>query len=383
MKIIFLEEAANLGGARIATVDLAANLNKLPNVTSLIYDVAGTCEPFIDYCNSKNIKCNVIAPLKRPLIVSSTSVLKKVINALKLLLRIGKVNHKIRKIIKQEKPDYIIVNSYRRLIYLLGTNKSTEVCFMAHGWYLPQEISFFNRWLLRKVPTKIFCGSQATKHAIYANRLLPLKSLYVVRNFIEINDLPKEIAIIPNSDGCFKILHSAGFTKGKGQLVSVEIARILKERGFKFKLVFTGLIYAQSESKNYYYQVVELVNKYGLESDIEFIIGKNNVIDYFRACDVLIFPSQTEGFGLVVMEAMSVRKPVIANSVGGVTDLILDNFTGFLPSHDNAEEYANIIMRLSSDSNLYNRITENAYRLVSEAYSAKNQIDSIKKAFQL
>lgn len=377
MKIIFIEEAANLGGARIATVDLVANLNRENGVSAKILDISGTCKPFLDYCEEKNVECNIIAKLNRPLIVSSPSLFQRIGNALRLAGRIIKVRKKLRAILKHESPDYIILNGYRRLLYLWGIKTEADICFYAHGWYIPQQISRFQKYLLSTVPTKFLCVSEATKHAVYANGFLPLDSIHVVHNGIDISALKKEIAYLPDTANCFKILHCGGFTSGKSQLVSVEIARALKQHKFKFKLIFTGIIYAHKESRQYYESVVNKVAEYGLENDVIFIVGKSNVIDYFRACDVLIHPSETEGLPLVVMEAMALHKPVIANSVGGVTDYILNGYTGFLPRHNCITDYADTIMRLAHDCNLYDYIVSNAYELVSEHFTVDVQLNSL------
>lgn len=381
MKVLFIEEAANLGGARIATVDLVANINKTGNIQARIIDISGTCKPFLEYCKAAGVDCQVVSPLRNPLIISSKSPIRRLINSVKFIQRFFRVKKKLRLIIKEEQPDFIILNGYRRLMYLWGYKGTAKICFYAHGWYIPQQISRFQKFLLKRIPHRIICVSEATKHAIYASSILPLNSIYVVHNGINIKTLPKGIATIPNSDGCFRILHSGGFTKGKSQLVSVEIARILKERGFKFKLVFTGIIYAYAESQDYYNEVLNKVKEYNLDNEVFFVVGKSNVIDYFRACDVLIHPSETEGLPLVVMEAMALKKPVIANSVGGVTDYILDGYTGFLPMHDNVNEYAEKIIKLATNKQCYDYISTNAYNLVSKHFTVDTQLESLMKIF--
>ena len=49
-----------------------------------------------------------------------------------------------------------------------------------------------------------------------------------------------------------------------------------------------------------------------------------------RACDLLVVPSRWEGFGLVALEAMRVGKPVIASTVGGLPEIVVDGVTGRL-----------------------------------------------------
>ena len=66
-------------------------------------------------------------------------------------------------------------------------------------------------------------------------------------------------------------------------------------------------------------------------------VPEEQVIEEYRRHDVLVFPSTYEGFGLVVLEAMSQGLPVIAAPVGCATDLIRDGETGVIvPPRDGA-----------------------------------------------
>ncbi len=66
--------------------------------------------------------------------------------------------------------------------------------------------------------------------------------------------------------------------------------------------------------------------------DVEYLgwLDAGSVTRQMRACDVLVIPSRWEGFGLVALEAMRVGKPVIASTVGGLPEIVLDGVTGRL-----------------------------------------------------
>ena len=106
------------------------------------------------------------------------------------------------------------------------------------------------------------------------------------------------------------------------------------------------------------------------------------MISYFNACDILIHPSETEGLPRVIMEAMILRKPVVANAVGGVSDYILNGFTGFLPHHNCVKEYADYVQKLIENEKLYNFIADNGYNLVKTSFTEENQLKSLYKVFK-
>ena len=66
--------------------------------------------------------------------------------------------------------------------------------------------------------------------------------------------------------------------------------------------------------------------------DVEYLgwLDAASVTRQMRACDVLVVPSRWEGFGLVALEAMRVGKPVIASTVGGLPEIVVDGVTGRL-----------------------------------------------------
>jgi len=75
----------------------------------------------------------------------------------------------------------------------------------------------------------------------------------------------------------------------------------------------------------------ELEKKYN-SKDIKFLGYKkgNELVDLISACDVMVFPSRTDTFGLTIIEAMSCGVPVAAHSVMGPKDIISSGVDGFL-----------------------------------------------------
>ena len=56
--------------------------------------------------------------------------------------------------------------------------------------------------------------------------------------------------------------------------------------------------------------------------DVIFTGSRNDVEDIIPSCDVLVLPSYSESFGLVLIEALACGKPVIGSKVGGITEII-------------------------------------------------------------
>ena len=70
---------------------------------------------------------------------------------------------------------------------------------------------------------------------------------------------------------------------------------------------------------------------------------------YYAACDLMVLPSWSEGFARVLMEAAFAKKPIVATNVGGASDFIVDNETGYIVEVDNSEQMAEKIIELLSN----------------------------------
>ena len=85
-----------------------------------------------------------------------------------------------------------------------------------------------------------------------------------------------------------------------------------------------------------------------------------DLVEAYRAADAFIFPSTTETFGLVALEAMACRVPVIAARTGGVLDTVEDGVNGLFFDPQQPQEIRRQVLRLRDDSALREQLAENA-----------------------
>ena len=71
MKIVFLENVIDLGGARKSTIELAKNLSSRHE--SYIVDVHGTCNPFIEACNESGVRLEILLKRESQIIMTDSS----------------------------------------------------------------------------------------------------------------------------------------------------------------------------------------------------------------------------------------------------------------------------------------------------------------------
>lgn len=373
MKIIFLEAVQNYGGARISTLELAERLSV--NHEVLIVDFYGSCEPFLNAVDEKKLKVIIVDKRNEPVIIrSSLSKIRNFIKRVKFIPHWLGLRKSVNEIIKEYNADIVLVNNYKTLSVLYGLKAGYRTIFFARGWFVPQNIGRFKSYLLKSIVDKYICVSEATRHALFCGRFASLEDLYVVHNAIDEDKLNSEVISLKADNNEVAILHAGGFLPEKGQHVSIEVARILKEKGVNFKLILAGLVYKGERSERYFDQIDKMINELSLQQDVMIVKNKTNVIPYFRGCDIVIHPSATEGLPRVVMEAMCLKKPVIANPVGGVTDFILSGYTGYITNYNDPEDYASYIKKLVDNPELYSFISTNGYNLIKTSYTRDKQI---------
>ena len=93
-----------------------------------------------------------------------------------------------------------------------------------------------------------------------------------------------------------------------------------------------------------------MVTARGLSSVVAFIGVESHVFDFMAAIDVLVLPSvRDEDFPNVILEAMSLEKPVIATRLAGIPEQIEEGVTGLLVAPGDAPQLAQAIRRLAEN----------------------------------
>lgn len=111
------------------------------------------------------------------------------------------------------------------------------------------------------------------------------------------------------------------------------------------------------------------------------ILGKipvEQIYPYYNSASVFCLPTLREPFGIVLVEAMNYRLPVISNNIGSIPDLIQNGYNGYL-INNNINEYTNAICRLFDNPSLCMEMGENGYCYAQSKFRWEIVGQSIKK----
>lgn len=118
----------------------------------------------------------------------------------------------------------------------------------------------------------------------------------------------------------------------------------------------------------------ELIKKYKLDNVHMggFFSGRNTpkINDFYKRADIYVAPSVwKEPLGMVVLEAMANRTPVIVTRQGGVTSIVKDGVNGLFVRPRNSKEIAQKVNKLLADDKLREKMAKNAYESVLTKFS--------------
>jgi glycosyltransferase involved in cell wall biosynthesis len=150
----------------------------------------------------------------------------------------------------------------------------------------------------------------------------------------------------------------------------------MKFLDIKFKLLIIGEGHLKEN-------LTKKISENKLEDRV-FLLGQKSQEEipiYLNSANVFCRPSRTEGQGISFLEAMATELPVVATSVGGIKEFLIDKKTGLVSKVNDAEDLANKIKTLAVDELLRNKIKTEAYKMVKTKYNWDKLVLDMQERF--
>jgi len=258
-----------------------------------------------------------------------------------------------------------------------------------HVWHVheiirhPNLVRKFFAWMLNLMADKVICNSEATRlHLLNDVPKLSLKSA-VVWNGLKrtipvhhshIKKLRKQVGV---EAGDVLVVLMGRINSWKGQTLLIEAADKLSSK--KYRNIKYLIIGSPPEGQEHYLESLKKqIDASPVKNNIKLLPFRNDIWTIWDACDIAVVPSlEPEPFGMVALEAMAAKKPVVASNHGGIKEIVVDKVTGFLFQAGEPDELAEKIALLAMNSSKRKALGENGYLRQAEHFNTQKFVDSV------
>lgn len=371
MKVFVLEFISTVGGVQTVYKNILPGLSR--NHTLCFLDPYGN-----DFDNSlsgfENIKV-LRLPIKSR---SSLGWNRGFLGRISIIFQYGfeymSYLKKLIKLIKSENADMLYVSGKKELFFAYLIKKFTKMPYIyhSHGFAQAADIGFMYRKTISHAD-KIICISDATRRVLL-ERKIDDKKITVVYNGVDVDKISAFSQPKNAENENFRVIFAGAVQPTKGVHTLAEaVLRLSREEG-GISLDIFGEI-PKAVPKEYIEKLSDIAASSG--GAIRLCGYSDKVASEIAKRDLLVLPSQNEGLGMVLLEAMCLKKPVIGSNVGGIPEIIEDGKTGFLFENKNADDLYEKIKALKNDRKLAENMGICGRERVEKLYSLKVQVDHI------
>jgi glycosyltransferase involved in cell wall biosynthesis len=260
--------------------------------------------------------------------------------------------------------------SYVSLLgYLTGTVS------VVHMHAPPSELTRPTLWGMRNA-TAIFAVSEFIRVSLIGMGLSAEK-IYTIHNAVDAEyfDPDKQLDSRPSIREQFDIPKNAPvvgiaarMNPWKGQLELIGAASQLRETFPNLHVMILGANVPDARAA-----FEKRAREGGIADRVHFGGYQNDVRPFLHEFNLFVHPSYGEPFGLAIVEAMAMRKPVIACGTGGVPEIITHGRDGWLVEERSVEAVAAAITALLNDGDLCGQLGARARETVRERFSPRQQ----------
>jgi L-malate glycosyltransferase len=158
----------------------------------------------------------------------------------------------------------------------------------------------------------------------------------------------------------------------KGHMLVLQTIPIVKQKYPDVLYVFIG----KPTIDSHYTALLEFVAENDLREHVRFTGFQEQISELMAAMDLLVVASNPEPFGMVVLEAMQLHKPVVALNCGGPTEIIVDQVSGLLVQNQTTD-MASAIQDLLSDAAKRAMIGKTGHMLLQEKFTTQIQVEKL------
>ncbi len=258
------------------------------------------------------------------------------------------------------------------------------IIYTIHGWSFNENQSKITSFLRRKVERYItkrttvnICVSKSNKQT-GINYFGDFKA-EVIQNGISLEKFDYRIdhqyvlEELEKKEGEVWVGFMARMTFQKNPIGLINAFSIAKKKNDKLKLLMVGNGELEADTRQH-------ILAKGLTHDVKILPFRSDIPQLLAAIDIYCLPSFWEGLPIGVLEAMAMRKPIIASNVDGTKE-ILDYSNGRLVSPSDRLTLSDEILALASDRALRDQMGLKGYKKIVEKFELRTMVNKTENVY--
>ncbi len=320
----------------------------------------------LDICQSRGIETNIIE-LPSDLAKTGGAILKySFLKKIRIISQVWIYNKNVKAYIRKQHIDIVWGRNIKSMIYIgLASKIAKKPLIWDVGMELPAKgvLKIFYIFF-GIICSKVILQSENLKGSIFGNKFKKILSrkLKIIHPPVTITAKAERA----NTE-YLRIICVASISARKNQLAILTAMKNLQSHHRKISLKLVGPIV-----EDYYFKsLTDYIDLYNIKN-VEFITWSDNVSQLMDEADVFVLTSLNEGVPRVLREALVASMPIIATNVGGVSEAVIDNETGFLLKTDNVQELIDAIDRFIDEPELLKTMGCKARQLAVDKFAKEN-----------
>ena len=330
----------------------------------------------IKYLNKKIFHPIVLCPEAGELAMNMRKVGAEV-----LYLDVGRIRYLNLQVIRK-----LIAIIKSRKIDIIHTDSSTETFYAGIAawimhipliWHIRVSV---NEWFMDRF-LSMFCVRLILVANAIRSRFKWLEKtgkIVVVYNGIDLDEFDS----FPSTSS---MRHEWGVDKNTVLLGC--IGRIERTKGQEYLIAAmqhitnAKLILVGSEDKKYLKRLTQLCEKFKVSQHIIFVGYRKDIPRFLKEIDIVVFPTLSEGFSRVILEAMAAAKPVIATDIAGNPEAVTDGITGYIVPAKNIAALTTRIRDLATDKAKRKKMGQAGRKRIEQFFTIQQNVQSVQEVY--
>ncbi|MBN1788513.1 MAG: glycosyltransferase family 4 protein [Sedimentisphaerales bacterium] len=374
-EIVFIRQSsASMGGIQWQIVKLAEKLFSLQHFKPVLI-TSDRQSPFAKTFAANGFEV-FIAPISKTTLFSAAKEVSKILKNRDIaIIQTPIIESFIARIVRKERSDFQHI--LRAEVSISGASNSLWKKKFCH---------LLDRVTSRWVDCYIANGQYVADEIITLSRITPNKVITLL-NGIDAIGLPDEVYDKPDEPLPAKIAMVANLTPGKGHDCLINALAILKKKNLIINARFIGgeldTKKCNRKKQGFMSSIKKLADSLDVSNQIEFYGYTKDVFGALSGIPVVVLPSESEGVPNCILEAMSLRKLVVASKTGGVGEIIKHGETGFLHQPKDCFEFADCLENIfNTPAGRWECIRTAAFKNWQQNFTSDIMVDKLVEIYK-